>query len=262
VPPNFLSSSRRPGGEDNILARLARDGQAAPTFSARIVLCILASVLIIGLIVALVSLTRENLAVHHQPLRIEATAAPYEPAVPVARADAMEKSGFAALPSASASAKMAAAIMDLTTPREMVSADRSAQLPPLVMLHAPAAEPEPDKPNAAPTKPLPAPARPVALMPARKAPSKLVTQGAVAKRAQSVRGATARPLVSVKSGRARKLAPAAAPLAEPTAVDSDVALLSAVIMQASRHASERAQPAPAPCRAGKKCALSAPKLAR
>jgi hypothetical protein len=98
-------------------------------------------------------------------------------------------------------------------------------------------------------KPAAAPAPKAAV---RRAPAKPAAKAPPVKMAVA-KPAPAKPVVAIAPPRPRKqvAAPAAAP--EPAAVDSDVALLSAIIMHASRHAAERAQLEAARCGAGKKC---------
>lgn len=92
--------------------------------------------------------------------------------------------------------------------------------------------------------PAPAPVKAAAARPAASAPRK------------SAPLAAAKPpparTVAASAARIKKTAPAPEP-----AVDSDVALLSAIILHSSRHAGERAQLEAARCGAGRKC-LPAP----
>jgi hypothetical protein len=266
--PNFMSSARRAAGaDDNILARLERDAKRSKSGKswkyARIAWSTLASVLVIGLIITLVSLARENLTVHRQPVLIEAKAAPPEPLGAAASAAMVAKGGFAPLPIPAM--KLAAAVIDV--PPE------PAQLTPMVMLK-PAAEaparpvaptlaarspaPKPAAKNA-PAKPAqsakPAPARAVAAAPTRTVAAAAPRAVAVVAPPRPVPTAAPARSIAAAPARAKKAAPATAVLApEPAAVDSDVALLSAIIMHASRHAGERAQLEAARCGAGKKCA--------
>jgi hypothetical protein len=230
--PNFTSSARRSSaGDDNILARLERDARRGRVGKqgwkhARLAWCLLASVAVIGLVGTLASLTRENLTTNRPPVLIEARSTPPEISGPSAAA--LVKGGFAPLPAPDL--KLAAA--DL--PPEPVKP------PPMVML-----KPAPE----AAVKPAAAPAPKAAV---RRAPAKPAAKAPPVKMAVA-KPAPAKPVVAIAPPRPRKqvAAPAAAP--EPAAVDSDVALLSAIIMHASRHAAERAQLEAARCGASKKC---------
>ena len=235
--PNFTSSARRSSaGDDNILARLERDARRGRVSRqgwkhARLAWCLLASVAVIGLVGTLASLTRENLSVNRPPVLIEARATP--PDISGPSAAALIKGGFAPLPAPDL--KLASAVADL--PPE------PAKPPPMVML-----KPAPEalaKPAAAPA-PAPKPA-------ARRAPAKPAAKAPPVKTAVA-KPAPAKPVVvAAPAPRPKKPAAAAVAAPEPAAVDSDVALLSAIIMHASRHAGERAQQEAARCGAGKKC---------
>jgi hypothetical protein len=151
----------------------------------------------------------------------------------------------------------------------MPIATTPVHVPPMVMLKPePVASPKPAaappatrstahkaSPKSSPAKPAPS-ATPgsgrtvVAAAPARTVAAKAPARGAVAE-------APARPSVAAAPVRVKK--EKAAPVApsgriEPAAVDSDIAILSAIIMHASRHADERAKMEAAQCGAGKKCA--------
>ena len=225
----FMSPGRRPAsGDDNILARLERDAKRGrPGMRWKrswIAWCSVASLAIIGLIGVLASLARENVELHAPMAAAERRAAP-ERDMSVASVNA----GFAPLPTVAAPPKQPAKVVDT---RSVTKTDDVAR-PALVML----------RPEAAPAKPAVAPA-PVRAPAPRAARSKTVAArpAAIAPRKTVVATAT-RP----------KKAVAAAAAAEP-AVDSDVALLSAIILHASRHAGERAQLEAARCGAGRKCA--------
>jgi hypothetical protein len=239
--PNFMSATRRAyAGDDNILARLERDakrGKSARSGAwkhARLTWCLLASVLVIALIGTLASLARENLSAPHKSALAETASAAVDPYGSDVRG------GFAPLPMPTATRKLGANAFDM--PPE------PALIPPMVMLKPaptpaavkvpapaplrapaprPVAKPQPERIAAAVKPP---PARPQARLPAP------------APRSVAAAPVTARP---------KKQLPTAAPEAAP--IDSDVALLSAIIMHASRHAAERAQMEAARCGAGKKC---------
>jgi hypothetical protein len=244
--PNFTSSARRSAsGDDNILARLERDARRGRVSRqgwkhARLAWCLLASVAVIGLVGTLASLTRENLSVNRPPVLIEARATP--PDISAPSAAALIKGGFAPLPAPDL--KLAAAVVDL--PPEPVKP------PPMVMLK-PAPE-SPAQPAAAATpKPAPAPA-PAPKPAVKRVPAKPVAKAPPPVKTAAVKPAPVRPgVVAAPSPRPKKLAATATAAAEPAVVDSDVALLSAIIMHASRHSAERVQQEAARCGAGKKC---------
>jgi hypothetical protein len=240
--PNFMSATRRAyAGDDNILARLERDakrgksGKSGSWKHATLAWCVFASVLVLALIGTLASLARENIT------------------VPKPGADAKSdqlansvRGGFAPLPVPSPGRRLGANAYDLPT--------EASLLPPMVMLKsAPAVAKTPAKA----ADPTPPPLRVAAARPAKAAPERLV---AAAKPAP-VRVAPAAvrqsppppPRIAAAQVRPRKAAAPASPAVEPTAVDSDVALLSAIIMHASRHSAEREKIEAARCGAGKKC---------
>lgn len=226
----FISAGRRTAaGEDNILSRLERDARRGrPGMRWKkswIAWCSVASLVIIGLIGVLTSLARENIE-RHAPMVAAATKPASDPyATPTTSAN----TGFAPLPATPV--KQPAAIIDMRADRTVIKADDAAR-PPLVVL-----------------KPTPPPARPAPAPTPRIAAAKPVATKAVAAKPPAI---APRKTVAASTARPRKAsAPAAAP--EP-AVDSDVALLSAIILHASRHADERAQLEAARCGAGKKCA--------
>ncbi|MDL2355599.1 MAG: hypothetical protein QFF03_10110 [Pseudomonadota bacterium] len=227
--PPFLSASRRPlGGEDNILARLEREARrgktAAPWRKTWIAWCGLAALAIVALIATLASLARENITVHRPPLVIGAKPA----AADMPAEHAVSAHDFTP-PSAPAAAPAS------EPEHQGARADMAAQAPPLMLLRESAAAPI--RTDAAP--PPPAKARPaavaarksVAVKAARPAPLHPVVAPVLA---QAAKPAAPRPPAAPP--RPKKAVPAAP--AEP-ALDSDVALLSAILMHASRHANER-----------------------
>lgn len=277
--PNFMSASRRAaGGDDNILARLERDAKRGPSASswsnhARLAWCGLAALAIFGLIGILASLAKENLAGHRQPTLIEAKSAP----------DLFANGGFAPLPAPAPSTLASTPLVDLPiAPPKSKSTDRDG-VPPLVMLKqgpAPVKTAPPVKMAAAVSKPVQQPSAKMAALtpaprgaPARPAAKSTPPKSAAARPAASparpalaaatpaparlaVATPQSRPVVATAPAR-KKTASAAAPAkAEAAAVDSDVALLSAIIMHASRHSAERAQIEAAQCGPGKKCPQS------
>jgi hypothetical protein len=224
--PPFMSATRRPAStDDNILARMERDSRRGGASWKRswIAWCSLAGLAIIGLVGVLATLARENIDVH-QPALAESTPAPAPAPDPYAARPPLLAGGgdgFAPLPAVSA-------------PLPAVSAPPPVQAKPPAIV----ADTRPARPSM--VTPKPTPNRAVA--PRKSAPL------------AAVRPPPARAVVtSVPRQKKPAPAPAPAPTLEP-AVDSDVALLSAIIMHASRHAGERAQIEAARCGAGKKCA--------
>jgi hypothetical protein len=120
------------------------------------------------------------------------------------------------MPAASA-ARLPAAIIDEPAERAVLLA--KAEIPPLVML-----------------KPAPAPRPTAPVMVERTAPPP--------------KRAPAKKAAPPKLAAAPRKAPAPTVKQEPEAVDSDVALLSAILSYSSRHAAERDEAA---CQPGKKC---------
>jgi hypothetical protein len=225
--PPFMSATRRPASnEDNILARMERDARRGGARSWKrswIAWCGVASLAIIGLIGFLASLARENIEIH-QPVPLAATTAAPAP-----------DGGFAPLPptapapaSLPSQPKPPATVVDARPARPPARFDAPARQS-LVMLK-------------------PAPAKAVAARPATGAPRKSAPVAAVKPAPRAPVASVPRPK-KPSPGPERALAHAPEP-----AVDSDVALLSAIIMHASRHAGERAQLEAARCGAGKKCA--------
>ena len=229
--PPFMSATRRPAStEDNILARLERDGRRGGAWSSWkrswIVWCSVASLAIIGLIGVLASLARENIEVHQPAPLAESKAAPdlYGARPLMAGAD----DGFAPLP----------------PPPAALPPALQPKLPAAAIAVRPARADDAARPSLVMLRPPTTPARAVAARPAASAPHKSAQVAAL-------KPAPARALATSVT-RPRKPLPAPAPTHEP-AVDSDVALLSAIIIHASRHAGERAQLEAARCGAGKKC---------
>lgn len=239
--PNFMSASRRAyAGDDNILARLERDarrGKAGKSGSwqhARLAWCLLASVLVIGLIGILATLARENRSAPHRSTVAESAPAPADPYGSDIRG------GFAPLPVPAPNRNFAAsALAAPSTP---------APLPPMVMLK-PAPEPAVAKAET------PAAAHAAAPKPvARPQPERIAAAVKPAPARPQARVAAPRSVAAAAApARTKKPAPAPSAATEAAPVDSDVALLSAIIMHASRHSAERAQMEAARCGAGKKC---------
>lgn len=233
--PTFMSAARRGGpGDDNILARLERDakrgkpgGGGHSWVSARLAWSALAGVAVVGLVGVLASLAQENVTVHRKPALTAPAPLTSEP-----HSSAPVKGGFAPLPEPSLSRAAAAIVDEQFKPAPMVMLKDEDEA---------AAEP-------APVKPAPKRAAKPVRAPSSIAPAQTLAAAALA------RPAPPRPINAVPL-RPRKPSPApsAPPLEAPA--DSDVALLSAIIMHAGRHDGERAQmQAAARCPAGKKCA--------
>jgi hypothetical protein len=227
--PNLLSGARRHvGGDDNILERLERDSaRHASGNRSRAIWYAAAAALVLLLIVALAWTAYDNVSA----VRV----------VPMTR-----------VPADSGAAVRAAPRPDGPTiagPAVIAQQDgAAAALPPLVLL--PSHETAASKPSvpartaeqaatAVAATVVPAPARPAV----RSSP--VVASAATAARPP------ARPVVALRQHK-----PGAGPIQADTGTDTDVALLSAIIIHDSAHAEEKAQlEAAAACtRAGaKKC---------
>jgi hypothetical protein len=238
--PNFMSATRRAyASDDNILARLERDarrgksGKSGSWKHATLAWCILASVVVIALIGTLASLARDNMTAPKQGA--DPKPDPFASSV---------RGGFAPLPVPSPSRRLGANVYDVPPEPSL--------LPPMVMLKStPAAAKSPAK-AADPTPPPVRAARPVKAPPERLVAAARPAPARVAPAA--VRQSTPpAPRIAAAPLRPRKAPPPASPPVEPTAVDSDVALLSAIIMHASRHSAEREKMEAARCGPGKKC---------
>jgi hypothetical protein len=249
--PNFMSASRRHNsGEDNILARLERDGRRGAAGKSwrqkntTLAWCGLASLAVVGLIAVLASLARENMTVHRKPLVVEARA------LSDRYADPDGKSGFAPLPALPSPPRKSVVMIDEPLVRAVPGPAPAPAVSPMVTLKPALAAPARTvKPVAAPVQPgaAPAAARSPAARPAAKSP---LARSAPVK----VAAAPAPRVMAATPARPKKpVPPGAAAKPEPAAVDSDVALLSAIILHDSRHAAERAQLESATCPSGKKC---------
>ena len=241
--PNFMASSPRPiGGDDNILARLERDGKrgTGKTWkNARLAWSVLASILMLGLIGVLASLANDNLMLQRRPVLIEATA--LAPAPDAASAARPTKGHDALQANAATTLKQAAPIIAPAPARVMVKADSSTIVPALVLIKPAVPAPESVTPLL------------VAIKANASAPSpRSVVHKRVAKSSKA-KAAPSRSLAA--TAKPRTITPA--PRVKPAPIDSDVALLSAIIIHSSRHAEERMQQEARRCGAGKKCAPSA-----
>ena len=217
-----MATTRRPASiEDNILARLERDGRrggARPSWKRSwIAWCSVASLAIIGLLGVLASLARENVALHQPAALAGSTAAPDPYSARTATVTG-ESTILAPLPTL---------VLDPAAlpaqPRPQVTVvDAQPARPSLVMLK-------------------PAPVKAAAARPAN-----------TPRRSAPVGAAKPQPSRTVVATTARPKKPLRAPVVAPApAVDSDVALLSAIILHSSRHGGERAQLEAARC--GRKC---------
>ena len=254
--PNLMSS-RRGAGEENILAMLERDSarrSGARMTSPRLAwYCAAAafSGILVGVVAWLAYDSHETataMQVQVQAERVAEGDAVAPPSLP----DAPHPQPSAPAPEVPA----AATIVD--QPQSMPAA------PPLVMLPVEpatkAGPPAPAKetaPSQASTVPVPAsPAAPAkAVAPAEGKPAKSDQPAALAKADKPVKPA-ARAVKNQRPATARATTPArtrdkaASPAPTEPAVDTDVALISAIIQHSERHRGERAQPAPC---TGPKC---------
>ena len=248
--PNLMSS-RRGAGEENILAMLERDSarrSGARMTSPRLAwYCAAAafSGILVGVVAWLAYDNHETATAMQVQVQAER----------VAEGDAVTPPPLTDAPHPQPSAPapdVPAAAMIVDQPQSMPAA------PPLVMLPAePAAKAAPSAPaketapSQASTAPAPAsPAAPAKLVaPAAAKPAKSEKPAALARADKPVKPA-ARAVKAQRTATAKAATPArtrnkaasSAP-AEP-AVDTDVALISAIIQHSERHRGERAQPAP------------------
>ncbi len=260
--PNLMSS-RRGAGEENILAMLERDSarRSGTRMTSPRLAWYCAAAAFSGILVGVVAwLAYDNhetataMQVQVQAERVAEEAATVPPPLPDAphthaSAPALEAPAAPAAPTT-------AVIVD--QPQGMPAAP-----PPLVMLppeQAGKAKPAPPPKEMAPlqasTALTPAAAEPVT--PAEAKPTKTDKPPALAKADKSDKPApraarTAKPARTVAakaSATARTRSKAAPPASVEPAVDTDVALISAIIQYSERHRGERAQPAPC---TGPKC---------
>jgi len=267
--PNLMSA-RRVAGEDNILAMLERD--AARRAGARLSRGRLAwygmaaafSGILVGVVAWLaydnhetasamqVQVQAERVAegddVLAPPLPVEGRhpdPAPPAPPAPLSNKDAPPTAMIVDQPPAPPSAP---------PPLVMLAPEEAARA--RAVAPAPASGPEPASAQAAAApaasvspSPSPAPASaPSAKAEKSPTPARLATSAKPEK--ATARAAKPQRATAAKAqAPARKRAPAPAPAAEP-GVDSDVALISAIIQHAERHRGEREQGAPC---SGAKC---------
>lgn len=245
--PNLLSGGRRRfGGDDNILERLERDSaRQASGNRSRAAWYAVAASLILLLIVVLAWMAYDNAStVHVIPMTrapaddVAATAPPRDPPPVTA-------------PSAAQAPALPAMLRDVapeqaTAPPPAHAADA---LPPLVLLRDHETPPRAAKPPAKAADPAPPPV-------AAPAPTAIPSRppARVSVPAPPVLAAARAPARPAAATRTRKAGADSAP--PETTVDTDVALLSAIIIHDSTHAGEKAQlEASAACVRGgaKKC---------
>jgi hypothetical protein len=211
--PNLMSTSRRAAAtDDSILARIERDASRKRGGGARRALWIAAGATVLLLIGALAWLTRENARVHKTVL---------QPGAALTAADAITRVADAALPPP-APPTLAAPIIDEPPDTVRVPVDPHAVLPPLVKL--------------APTRSVHASDK-AAKAPAKSASARIAAPPAHA--TESPTAATSRAPARPAPPRLKKSPSPPEPEASP--VDSDVALISAIIMHSSTHSAERAE---------------------
>lgn len=252
--PNLMSS-RRGAGEENILAMLERDAarRSGTRMTSPRLAWYCAAAAFSGILVGAVAwLAYDN----HETatamqVQVQAERVAEADTVTPAQADA---------PAPAPAAPAPAVIVD--QPHSMPAAP-----PPLVMLPPegtaktrPVAPPKESAPVQAATAPTPAkPAQPAEARPAKTdRPAALAkadrsSKAEKAEKAEKAPPRTAkatRPAAAKAGAAARARNKAASPTAAEPAVDTDVALISAIIAHSERHRGEREQPAPC---TGPKC---------
>jgi hypothetical protein len=239
--PNFMSAKSRPSaGGDNILARLDRGGAGTartPWSPGAKVAAVGGGLATLALLWLLISITQENLQERRDMQAVTATPTVLEPASQ-AQSEAPAESQAEARVSSQASAHtetQASAHSDAQTEKRADSPVDVNSLEPIPVLPMLA-----DVVEKAPA----APAAPVAqaVTPAPRAAPR------------SVRPHTAPRATASHAGVPRPAQEKPAKVAD-AAIDSDVALLSAILMHAPRHSAERAR-AEAKCKDDKKCTVS------
>lgn len=270
--PNLMSSGRRGGNEESILAMLERDaGRGAGLRRSRLVVYGAGATVAVGLVVALVWLAREQSAsdvivAAEAPVAIVAEASPPRPAPHGAEATAQQPLPQAAMivdepqPPAKAAQQEVPPLVLLTPPQEAehpsVATASATTAHPAESAQGPAA---PDvRTAAAPERP--PEARPAAAVTPHSETKRAAKTAAPARRESSTRvRSTAKPAETRVAGhhaagratpKAKKQPP---PQQHVEKVDSDVALISAVI----QHASNRANAAGGNCVGEANCAAKA-----
>lgn len=217
--PNLMSSSRR-GSEESILSMLERDsGRSRRWSSGRMTLYGAAVLIVAGLVGTLAWLARDNPGGQ----QVEPTLV-LKPTPMVAMAD------VSAVPAETHGHAEGAAIIDSPEPPPLGTKSTTIpDPPPLVLVTPPDAKPAP---KASETMPEPAPPRPAAAVPAK--PGK-----AAAARTDTPRARAAVKTAPAAKAPARRRPPVKKGKAgEHDRVDTDVALISAIISHAGKRPPE------------------------
>ena len=251
--PNLMSS-RRGAGEENILAMLERDSArrsgARMTGSRLAWYCAAAafSGILVGAVAWLAYDNHETVSAMQVQVQAERVAEGDAVQAPPALADAQHPA-----PAPLPEGPHAAVIVD--QPHSMPAAPPLVMLPPEGASRAKAAAPAvketaPVLASAAPAVVAPAPVKAAPMAPKPKADKENAIAKADKPAKPAPRAAKAQRNASAKTVAARARAKAAARAPADAAVDTDVALISAIIQHAERHRGEREQPAPC---SGAKC---------
>lgn len=241
--PNFMATTKRVGGSDNILARLDRSGNGARARWPHAARAAWTGAAVAALALAAVLLCMRAERAQSQRGAQLLVATPVNEAPPSASTPALVEPSLEAQAAAQVEAEVQAQVDAALAPRP--AAQPAAALAPVdPQLEAASLEPIPVLPmltdvvETAPAAPAPrAAARPTR---ARPAPA-----------AKGMHAATAR-------AAERPGAPPPPPASgHDAASDTDIALLSAILLHAPRHSAERAK-AEAKCRTDKNCTWSGP----
>jgi hypothetical protein len=204
------------------------------------------------------SLARENTAVRREPIVVEAK-------IPADRyAELDGRSVYPPLPVLASPPRKPQVTVQQPVPSPMLRSTATSRVPPIVMLKpagaasARSAGAAAKRPSTAPAKlAAAAPAKVAAALPAKgvavRPPAARAAAKAPAPKPAEVKLAAAGPRIAPTPARTIRIVPETAARPEAVAPDSDVALLSAIIMHASRHTGERARIAAQTCATGKKC---------
>lgn len=219
--PNLMSSSRR-GSEESILSMLERDsGRSRRWSSGRMTLYGAAVLVVAGLVGTLAWLARDNPGSQ----QVEPTLV-LKPTPMVAMAD------VTAVPADTHGHAEGAAIIDSPEPPPLGTKSATvSDPPPLMLVTPPDARPAPKAsetvPEPAPERPAAAPAKPAKPVAARAAPPR----ARAAEKAAPVARSAARRAPAVKKGKT----------AERGRVDTDVALISAIISHSGKRTPEEGE---------------------
>lgn len=218
--PNLMSSSRR-GSEESILSMLERDsGRSRRWSSGRMTLYGAAVLIVAGLVGTLAWLARDNPGTQ----QVEPTLV-LKPTTMVAMAD------VTAVPADTHGHAEGAAIIDSPEPPPLGTRTSTvADPPPLVLVTPPDARPAP---KASETVPDAAPLR----VPAAAAPAK-PAKTSVARPETPRARAAAKPASAAKAPPRRQPAAKKGKAAERARVDTDVALISAIISHSGKRTPE------------------------